>query len=128
MVYNIDCCKYRGVAQFGRVPDWGSGGRWFESSHSDQYILKHRFYGVFILLTRFLLNKVFLQKKHIFRNTFMRYYAHKVFCEFINLYIHTIYLKSLSSRFKPSPSPFNMLLSTAHLTASLAQFGILSSI
>ncbi len=26
---------YRGVAQFGRVPEWGSGGRWFESSHSD---------------------------------------------------------------------------------------------
>ena len=25
----------RGVAQFGRVPEWGSGGRWFESSHSD---------------------------------------------------------------------------------------------
>ena len=27
----------RGVAQFGRVPEWGSGGRWFESSHSDQF-------------------------------------------------------------------------------------------
>lgn len=26
---------FRGVAQFGRVPEWGSGGRWFESSHSD---------------------------------------------------------------------------------------------
>lgn len=25
----------RGVAQFGRVPEWGSGGRRFESSHSD---------------------------------------------------------------------------------------------
>ena len=24
------------MAQFGRVPEWGSGGRWFESSHSDQ--------------------------------------------------------------------------------------------
>ena len=23
------------MAQFGRVPEWGSGGRWFESSHSD---------------------------------------------------------------------------------------------
>ena len=33
------CCiitfVFRGVAQFGRVPEWGSGGRWFESSHSD---------------------------------------------------------------------------------------------
>ena len=30
---------FRGVAQFGRVPEWGSGGRWFESSHSDQRCL-----------------------------------------------------------------------------------------
>ena len=29
----------RGVAQFGRVPEWGSGGRGFESSHSDQKAL-----------------------------------------------------------------------------------------
>lgn len=54
MVYNIVCCEYRGVAQFGRVPEWGSGGRWFESSHSDQYTIKHRFYDAFILCTRFL--------------------------------------------------------------------------
>ena len=26
----------RGVAQPGRAPDWGSGGRWFESSRPDQ--------------------------------------------------------------------------------------------
>ena len=24
------------MAQFGRVLEWGSSGRWFESSHSDQ--------------------------------------------------------------------------------------------
>ena len=29
---------FRGVAQFGRVLEWGSSGRWFESSHSDQGI------------------------------------------------------------------------------------------
>ena len=26
----------RDVAQPGSAPDWGSGGRWFESSHPDQ--------------------------------------------------------------------------------------------
>ena len=26
-----------GVAKFGIAPEWGSGGRWFKSSHSDQY-------------------------------------------------------------------------------------------
>src|SRR6185436_3860059 len=28
--------RCRGVAQPGSAPDWGSGGRWFESSHPDQ--------------------------------------------------------------------------------------------
>lgn len=28
--------KYLGVAQLGRVPEWGSGGRRFKSSHPDQ--------------------------------------------------------------------------------------------
>ncbi len=27
---------YPGVAQFGRALEWGSRGRWFDSSHSDQ--------------------------------------------------------------------------------------------
>ena len=27
---------YRDVAQFGSAFDWGSKGRWFESSHPDQ--------------------------------------------------------------------------------------------
>lgn len=26
----------RGVAQLVRVPEWGSGGRWFESTHPDK--------------------------------------------------------------------------------------------
>jgi hypothetical protein len=26
------------VAQPGSAPDWGSGGRWFESSHPDQFL------------------------------------------------------------------------------------------
>ena len=28
-------CKYRSVAQLGSALDWGSRGRWFESSRSD---------------------------------------------------------------------------------------------
>ena len=28
--------KYPGVAKFGIALEWGSRGRWFESSHSDQ--------------------------------------------------------------------------------------------
>src|SRR4051794_6565710 len=27
----------RDVAQLGSAPEWGSGGRWFESSHPDQF-------------------------------------------------------------------------------------------
>ena len=27
--------QYRGVAQLGRAPALGAGGRWFESSHPD---------------------------------------------------------------------------------------------
>ena len=36
---NVDFTRVMGVlgvAQFGRVLEWGSSGRWFESSHSDQ--------------------------------------------------------------------------------------------
>lgn len=33
-VYNL--ISYLGVAQFGSAQDWGSWGRWFKSSHSDQ--------------------------------------------------------------------------------------------
>ena len=29
--------RFRDVAQPGSAPDWGSGGRWFESSHPDQF-------------------------------------------------------------------------------------------
>lgn len=28
----------RNVAQFGRVLEWGSSGRWFESTHSDYVV------------------------------------------------------------------------------------------
>lgn len=28
----------RGVAQFGSVLEWGSSGRWFESSRPDHYL------------------------------------------------------------------------------------------
>ncbi len=35
LLYNV--LASRGVAQFGRVPEWGSGGRRFESSHSDHF-------------------------------------------------------------------------------------------
>ena len=31
-----DASKYPGVAKFGIALEWGSRGRWFESSHSDQ--------------------------------------------------------------------------------------------
>ena len=30
--------KHLGVAQFGRVPEWGSGGRRFKSSHPDHVV------------------------------------------------------------------------------------------
>ena len=45
---------FRGVAQFGRVPEWGSGGRWFESSHSDQKAQTAHYRAVYFFLTRFL--------------------------------------------------------------------------
>ena len=32
----FSCCFYPGVAQFGSALEWGSRGRWFDSSHSDQ--------------------------------------------------------------------------------------------
>ena len=32
--------KYPGVAKFGIALEWGSRGRWFESSHSDQGLSK----------------------------------------------------------------------------------------
>ncbi len=38
----------RGVAQFGRVPEWGSGGRWFESSHSDHVARQAFWLAVFL--------------------------------------------------------------------------------
>ena len=31
----------RGVAQSGRAPAWGAGGRWFESNRPDQLLLRH---------------------------------------------------------------------------------------
>ena len=34
----VSASSFRDVAQFGSAPDWGSGGRWFESSHPDQYL------------------------------------------------------------------------------------------
>ena len=32
----MSAIKYPGVAKFGIALEWGSRGRWFESSHSDQ--------------------------------------------------------------------------------------------
>ena len=33
----VSPARFRDVAQPGSAPDWGSGGRWFESSHPDQF-------------------------------------------------------------------------------------------
>ena len=59
-------------------------------------------------------------------------FAYTFFTRFIvfypfSLYKIVIYLKSLSSRFNPLPSPLIMPLSTAHFIASRAHSGILSS-
>ena len=37
LCYDNSCSKklYPGVAQFGSALEWGSRGRWFDSSHSD---------------------------------------------------------------------------------------------
>lgn len=48
--YIIPCCQtdsglLRDVAQFGSALDWGSRGRWFESSRPDQKLLA-RLFGV----------------------------------------------------------------------------------
>ena len=49
MMYNTFVCYIkRGVAQLGRVPEWGSGGRWFESSHSDHVEAKESFASIFL--------------------------------------------------------------------------------
>ena len=43
--------EYPGVAKFGIALEWGSRGRWFESSHSDQTIrLESVNFRVFFLL------------------------------------------------------------------------------
>ena len=34
--FSYNHVRGRGVAQFGSAPEWGSGGRWFESSRPDQ--------------------------------------------------------------------------------------------
>ena len=34
---HVKICKVRDVAQLGSAPDWGSGGRWFKSSHPDHF-------------------------------------------------------------------------------------------
>ncbi len=47
------CMAYPGVAKFGIALEWGSRGRWFESSHSDHKTrnpLKHNGLRVFCLL------------------------------------------------------------------------------
>ena len=36
------------MAQFGRVLEWGSRGRWFESSHSDQIFQNPHIYADFL--------------------------------------------------------------------------------
>ena len=35
----------RDVAQLGSAPDWGSGGRWFKSSHPDHFPQCFRLFG-----------------------------------------------------------------------------------
>jgi hypothetical protein len=35
VIYSVPLREYPGVAKFGIAPEWGSGGRWFKSSHSD---------------------------------------------------------------------------------------------
>ena len=48
---------YPGVAKFGIALEWGSRGRWFESSHSDQQIRLQieRFEVFFVVLKTLLL-------------------------------------------------------------------------
>ena len=39
----INSCNFPGVAQIGSALEWGSRGRWFDSSHSDKgRCVRHR--------------------------------------------------------------------------------------
>ncbi len=50
---------FRSVAQPGSAPQWGCGGRRFESSHSDQNLArKSMTYGLFAFETHSRLSKI----------------------------------------------------------------------
>lgn len=50
----------RGVAQLVRVPEWGSGGRWFESTHPDKRLFKSLLFINFKIIFMVKRNKLFL--------------------------------------------------------------------
>ncbi len=58
--YNVSCFC-RGVAQFGSALEWGSRGRRFESSHSDQQCKRKSYFGDFS--SKITQNEVFLLLK-----------------------------------------------------------------
>jgi hypothetical protein len=41
---------FRGVAQHGSVLEWGSSGRWFESSRPDQKLKKQAVWSAFLIV------------------------------------------------------------------------------
>ena len=59
----FSCCFYPGVAQFGSALEWGSRGRWFDSSHSDHIkVLKNAVFMRFSRLFVFIIN-VYVTKR-----------------------------------------------------------------
>ena len=46
-LFGISCRQFPGVAKFGIALEWGSRGRWFESSHSDHVVTKSGFVTTF---------------------------------------------------------------------------------
>src|SRR4051812_8461238 len=62
---NIDGLRYtcgirtaRGVAQSGSAPEWGSGGRWFESSRPDQSVKSEAAYVAWARVRRFCITSI----------------------------------------------------------------------
>ena len=70
----VRCKQNPGLAKFGIALEWGSRGRWFESSNSDQNTVVPTDYGVFLLKTAYKDNfyirsektEIFLKKYLIF--------------------------------------------------------------
>ena len=67
MCYNTQVTnQYRGVAQFGRAPRSGRGGRKFESCHLDQKVTTVKFYGSYFSFAVIYLKSLYLRTFWVF--------------------------------------------------------------